>query len=122
MRNTLFVFVMMGLMASTFDASAGGLPSASRPQMLFASPNDATVTTLSGVLASFALPTLAIPLPGGGTLGDASIGTLGNLPGLSALQIPFIGSIGSIPVVGTLSLLQGFTILDDVAALDAPLP
>lgn len=76
---------------------------------------------LSLRLTALATPLEAIKLPQLGKLGDVSIGTLGELPGLSAIKVPLFGTLSGLPEIGTLKISDGLGLIESTSVLQNPL-
>lgn len=73
------------------------------------------VVSIAGLLQAVAPGLTSIPFPGFGTVGGLSLSTLNSVPGLSLIVIPEIGPVGSLPVIGSITVLDGLTLLESVA-------
>ncbi len=66
-----------------------------------------STASISGLLQTLSPSLSSIPVPGYGSLGGISLSTLNSVPG--------IGQIGSLPVVGGITVGQGLILLQSIA-------
>jgi hypothetical protein len=82
----------------------------------------AASSSISGLLQVVAPTITNIAIPKYGTVGDLSLGVLDTLPVISKIKLPLVGKFANVPIVGSLTVSQGVSLLEAVAPLQNSLP